>query len=92
MCSTEVSVVRLVVRLMVGAPAEVVYLAQTDALLAFALQIAPSLGICFWVQQLRKGAALMHALFGTKSALDGIAAAEQWRILHQLVSDLIKVT
>ena len=42
---------------MVGAPAEVLYLAQTDALLAFVLQIVPSLGICFWMQQVRKGAA-----------------------------------
>lgn len=44
---------------MVGAPgaAEVLYLAQADALLAFALQIAPSLGIRFWMQQVRKGAA-----------------------------------
>lgn len=46
---------------MVGAP-EVLYLAQTDALLAFALQIVPSLGICFWIfwmQQVRKGAACL---------------------------------
>lgn len=52
---------------MVGAPAEDLYLAQTEALLAFALQIAPSLGICFWTQQVRQ---VLHALFVTKSALE----------------------
>ncbi len=37
--------------------AEVLYLAQADALLAFAPQIAPPMGICFWMQKVRKGTA-----------------------------------
>ncbi len=44
---------------MVSASAEVLYLAQTDALRAFARQMAPSLGICFWMQRVRKGAACL---------------------------------